>query len=159
MANAVQVTALQAVATPPVGNAVLVSSVKAQATSPVGNAVLVAALKAVAAPTPAANAGPDLGPVSSLATVQLSSAASTLSPTKFAWSIVSGGGELSSITAANPTLKVPATVAGTAVVLQLKVGATAADSAPATVRVIVKAHQLWGRGPGGLTPSALHARV
>ena len=105
----------------------------------------------------AANAGPDLGPVASLATVQLSSAASTGSPAKFAWSVVSGGGTLSSTTAANPTLKAPATVDGTTVVVQLQVGTTVADSTPDTVQVSVRPHTLWRIDATGPQPVTLNA--
>lgn len=158
--NAVLISAISTTATPPTSNAVLVSSIKASATPPVGNAVLVSSLKAVAAQTPAADAGPDLGPVPSLSTVQLTSAASTMSPTSVAWAITSGGGTLSSTTAANPTLKVPATVAGTTVVVQLRVGTTAADSVPDFVQVAVRAHQLWARlADGSLVAATLNARV
>ena len=107
----------------------------------------------------AANAGPDLGPVASLATVQLSSAASTGSPTKFAWSVVSGGGTLSSTTAANPTLKTPATVDGATVVVQLQVGTTVADSTPDTVSIDVRPHTTWASVGGSLVPTAWNGSV
>lgn len=105
---------------------------------------------------PVANAGPDLGPVASLATVQLSSAASTGSPNAYAWAVVSGGGALSSTTAANPTLKAPATTAGVTVVVQLQVGTGAATSAADTVQVTVRPHQLWGVSGGTLRPLTLN---
>ena len=105
----------------------------------------------------AADAGPDQGPVPSLATVQLTSAASTGSPTKFAWSIVSGGGILSSTTVANPTLKAPATIDGTTVVLSLQVGTTVADSTPDTVQVTVRPHTLWRVDATGPQPVTLNA--
>lgn len=89
------------------------------------------------------NAGPDQGPVDSQVSVNLTSAASAGSPNTFLWEILSGGGALSSSSAANPTYKPPATPEGGQAVIGLKVGVGSVGDAQDTVTVTYRPHTEW----------------
>ncbi|HEY9265518.1 MAG TPA: hypothetical protein VIQ11_13030 [Mycobacterium sp.] len=93
--------------------------------------------------TPTPNAGADQGPVDSQVAVSLSSAGSSGSPDTYLWEILSGGGTLSSASAANPTYKPPATAEGGQAVIGLKVGVGGVGAAQDTVTIIYRPHTEW----------------
>lgn len=93
--------------------------------------------------TPTPNAGPDQGPVDSRVAINLTSAGSTGSPDTYLWEILSGGGTLSSSSAANPTYKPPATAEGGQAVIGLKVGVGSVGAAQDTMTVTYRPHTEW----------------
>lgn len=93
------------------------------------------------------NAGADQGPVDSMVAINLTSAASGGSPDTFLWTLLEGTGTFSDSTAATPTFKPGATVAGQTCRIGLQVGFGGdVGAAQDVMTVTVRPHTEWIAG-------------
>lgn len=106
-----------------------------------------------------ANAGPDQTGIVPYATVTLTSAGSTGSPTAWRWTALTPGAPaLSATNVASPTFTAPGTLNGTTLTWGLEVGDGSTWSAQDTVNTVINSHDAFVRKAGVWVPAQWKAR-